>query len=176
MPQPIKKINLKIDPQALAQRPELAAHIAIISSQWATVENRLAHIFALVMEDRKEISKAVLAEVTNVRTRLEMITRALEQTAPPEFAERFRTLYPDILKRAGERARTVHAIWCIHEDFPDYLIRFEGEGDPTLKIDKYSAKDFQEIELRLLDLELALTDYWRWLGGHIVKHAKAVDA
>ncbi len=78
MPQPIRKIHLEIKPEDLSKQSELATHIAIISSRWTVIENRLAHIFALAMQEMSGVTHAVLAEVTNVRTRLEMIMRALE--------------------------------------------------------------------------------------------------
>ena len=151
------------------EREELICYIGIISSQWATIEDRIMHIFSLAMQTNESLSSVILDQVHNQTTRLDMICLAIARTASQELADKFKALHKQIRKRAGERVKVIHCSWSVHDAFPDEIIRWKGMGDPELNFEAYSKKDFLEIIMRLLDLEIVLKRYWDELADFVSK-------
>lgn len=159
MPKPVTGLHLRIDPHALLSRPELAAHIALVSTQWSVIEDRLAHIYAMAMGANVDACFVSLAKVINIRTRLDMIAAVLERAVSEKMAADFEKLKKLVTRRSAERARIVHSIWCVDDGYPEALIRWRGSSDPELRFEAYDAADFSLIELHLVEVEARLTEF-----------------
>lgn len=159
MPTEIKKIQVTAEPQALRAEPELAAHIGIISSFWAEVEERLALLFAFAMRTEPAVSATALGEVFSVPTKLNMIRSVLKLRVSKNLITAFDDLAKNLKKRAKERNRIVHGLWTTHPKHPRSLLRMAGVTDPELKVEKYVLRDFVEIEMRLVRQIVDLVEF-----------------
>lgn len=122
MPQEIKgKINVKVDPRAIAKQPRLAARIGIISSLWAEIEDEIAFLFAVTMQTDLAIAAASLRNVFSLAVRLDMLRTIMSLRFPDEAVKRFDPLYKKIKARGKERSRIVHSLWTVHKGHPKAL-------------------------------------------------------
>jgi len=132
----------------------------MIAVAWAGIENELAILFCLSMAAVPAVAAAVLGRITNIGNKLEVVVTAMEYGLSESAAKAFRKDFMDsIRKRAKERNTVIHAIWLTHEDYPERLIRTAGLADPEMEMTAYSLKDFIDIELRLVELHLALKQF-----------------
>ena len=93
----------------------------------------------------------------NLATRLAMIRTALTLGVSEEAGSAFWKMFEQkIRKRAKSRNIVVHAIWTVHADYPNELIRTSGIMDPFLNAERYSLADFLGIELELAKLREGL--------------------
>ena len=156
MPKPVS-ISLSPKPDDLASNPELVSHIARIALAWSNIEEELALIFAYGMGAEPAISAAIMGNVANLATRLAMIRTALTLGVSEEAGSAFWKMFEQkIRKRAKSRNIVVHAIWTVHADYPNELIRTSGIMDPFLNAERYSLADFLGIELELAKLREGL--------------------
>jgi len=174
MPQPIKSLSIKINPHSLIERPDIACRIAVITSLWTDVEDELAFQFGAATLMQPAVAAAILGRVANVTTRLDMIETAFELAFPTDVVSRFQDeLKPQIRKRSSERARLVHCHWVLHPDYPEHLIHVRGLTDPQMQMTAYTLKDFIEIEVRLLELSVALKEFAKSFAPYLQKREPA---
>ena len=110
-------------------RPEIAARIGLVVTEWAAFERLLAQMFATMlfgmgMAERtgEEISLQALGALESLTARLDVISAVLKPRIPDELYMHFqKNLKPEIRRRASERARIVHGPWMLCDDYPDDL-------------------------------------------------------
>lgn len=159
MPQPVK-ISLALNFDDLRQRPDLAIMISEVLTLWSAAEDELAIIFSCSLHSEPAVAAAVLGCTANLGTRLAMIHTALKLGINEALAAQFRKeLEPKIKSAARRRAKVAHAIWTIHADYPEDLIRFDGTASPTLESERWNRKDFLELQLAMAELQLALRKF-----------------
>lgn len=162
MPRPIKIQVLSQSTSPMSERPDHAILLAEISREWGNVEEHLALLFGYgLLPAELAISAAILGCTSNLTTRLTMIRTALAlginkncgDTFWKKFSERAR-------KVSGKRAKMVHAIWYCHEDYPADIIWTSGLMDPHGLTFLYSKADLTEIRLAVLELHIALQEFF----------------
>jgi len=168
MPQEIRgKVNVKINPHALRSRAKLATHIGIIASMWSEIEEELVWLYVTALRTTPAVAAATLEKVFSLAIRLDMTRSALQLRYTPEVLKRFNALAETVKTRSRERNSIVHAMWTVHRNHPGALIRLAGITDPKLRIDKYALRDFVEIEMRLLQLQIDLRLFAQSLGSSL---------
>ena len=154
MPQPFPDDrSLRWYDHAILDRPEIAARIGLVATEWAAFERLLAQMFAVTLfgmgapEGAGEaISQQALGALESLSARLDIISAILKPRIPEELYERFQeTVMPDIRGRARERNRVIHGHWLICDDYPNDLI-YAPWGKRRLR---YTTKDFDDIAARI---------------------------
>lgn len=173
MPQPVhftRAIHFEFVPDAVLQRPELAARIAVISGLWNEIEARIASFLsALAGGDATVIS--VFLAIKNDGAKRSTIDTISELKLSPDDHTRFQAILKLIGERYSDRNKVIHGAWGISKEYPDKLLWADirettllhisvmnlspGERVAALikaqkKISVYGMADFLEIEKRLM--------------------------
>lgn len=174
MPQPLypqpPEGSFVYQPKLLAeQRPQHAAGIGAVTSEWAFLEEQLVKtlaysIFAHSAEGGGQVARTMLGAIDSMTLRLEIVEEILKTRIPAEEHKFFvETLKQEIRSRAGERNYVCHSIWYVDDKYLDYVItRIDG------RYFKYSVKDFSNIVDRIHATNLKMTEFLsrfgRWDG------------
>lgn len=154
MPQPLKEgYTLEGKPRVVLERPQHAAGIGLVASEWTQLESHLIEMvsFALFVFSKQEnVSKRlatdVMRTIESLSGRLDVIDTIMKPRIPEEMFNEYREkIRPEIRRRAGERNRVVHGQWHICEKYPDDLILNNRTDEPM----RYSVKDFEDIAARI---------------------------
>ena len=172
MPQPFSKDrSVSWYDRAIMDRPEMAARIGLVTTQWAIFENILAQMFATMLfgpDVREAIAEATLIDggenvaltikgteslgetislqalgaLESLTAKLDVISAVLKPRISDELYLHFQNdLRKDIRRRARERNRVVHGPWALCDDYPDDLI-YTRPGEKWMR---YTAKDLDNI-------------------------------
>ena len=156
MPQPFPiEPSLRWYDRAVMDRPEIAARIGLVVTEWAAFERLLAHMFATMLfgggmaeHTGETISLQVLGALESLSPRLDVISAVLKPRIPGELYMHFqKKLIPEIRRRSRERARVVHGPWMLCDDYPDDLI-YAPPGEKRML---YTAKDLDNIATHIID-------------------------
>ena len=156
MPQPFPvEPSLRWYDHAIMNRPEIAARIGLVVTEWAAFERLLAQMFAAMLfgmgmaeHTGEAISLQALGALESLSARLDVISAVLKPRIPDELYLHFRdNLKPEIRRRASERARVVHGPWMLCDDYPDDLI-YAPLGERRMR---YTATDLDNIATHIID-------------------------
>jgi hypothetical protein len=177
MPQPIHYshvITVNFLPASLAERPDLAVHIAVISALWNEIEAQIAVFLAsLLGTEGKTVMSVFVALQSDVAKRRAINSIVLLKLSAEDRAK-FEKILTRVYERYFERNKVVHGSWGIGPDYPDKLlwsdvqntnllavelIQLPGEENADARRDLilamqkkvlvYGLKDFLDIEERL---------------------------
>ena len=164
MTQVIKGVgDLNLEPEAILQRPELAAMIAAIAARWTRVEGSLAELFVALLPKEASAALAIYLEMfdQNVR-KIAFDAIAKERLASDSF-EGFQRLFNKIRKKSKERNRFIHGFWVISESHKDGLLLIDQKewhrADFSYKISKFSSLEHKMDWVRKNMAESELTKY-----------------
>jgi len=116
MPQPYRgKETPVFGPEALLERPDLAAYIAAVSTSWETVEEAWGIILAIALHADARIGVELYYSLTGSSAQATVLKRAVEISAEgdQQVTEAFEKLVRLDKPRAKERNRIVHGRWGI---------------------------------------------------------------
>ncbi|HEY6281103.1 MAG TPA: hypothetical protein VIW72_04830 [Burkholderiales bacterium] len=165
MPQPIKPgCTLHSHPKAVLERPQHAAGIGLVASEWAALEQHLIIFFrgSLQTFARGAGAGSIVAQLAwdameGLKTRLDFVTDCLKNRVSVELLEEFkRDMVPEIRKRAQERNKVVHGIWQLCDEYPTDLI-CTTPGDPDMQ---YTVKNFHDIADRINATTNIMVKFW----------------
>jgi hypothetical protein len=114
--------SLKIDPNTLADRPELAAQIGIIAALWARVEMWLGVILGDLLSTQPKFGLAMYFAIVSTSARADTIAAAAAERLDATAMAEFEKLLKSIRARGRERNRIVHSNWGISEKHPDAIV------------------------------------------------------
>jgi|tagenome__1003787_1003787.scaffolds.fasta_scaffold20904241_1 hypothetical protein len=182
MPQPVRDLKLKdldTHAEALVRRPELAARIAAIATQWTRIETALADLFVVLLGREEEAALAVYLELIDRNVRKAAFDALARIKLDSGLVEEFELLYKKVAKHARKRNRIVHGYWAVSDNYPDGLLLFDvndvhrenfayknqvfetwdeenswrENSMSRVEINKYTINDLAEILVKLGDLE-----------------------
>ncbi len=125
MPQPIHYshlISFDFSPEAILQRPELAAHVAGISAQWNEIEARTAAFLAALLGGEARTGISIFFAITNDGAKRAAIDAISGLKLWPEQREEFQKILRAINERYGERNHAIHGAWGVSPLYPDALL------------------------------------------------------
>jgi hypothetical protein len=158
-----KVITSEVD--TLLKRPELAAQIGNIAANWATVEQTIMFLYALLLgtdlphgsggnPTAHPVAFQIFSALYALDRRIDLLERLLKDRGKPEEAQDFeRRLKPLLRKRFNERSLVVHSVWGICDDYPDALVLHHV---PFINRMLYRVRDFEEISQRIKDVSADL--------------------
>jgi hypothetical protein len=158
--------DIKLDPEALLKKPELAAHIGVVSSYWTELEDELVSLYAYAMRTNPVMAAVAFGRVNSLIARLDMVEIALGFSFSLEAQTYFRKNLRDKISGCSRhRSEVIHSIWTVRDDLPDCLIRTKGLTDPKIELWAYTYRDFRELELKILELNIALKKFGQNLAN-----------
>jgi hypothetical protein len=111
MPQPVHyshAISFDFGPEAILDRPNLAAHVAAISARWNEIEARTAAFLAALLGGEAKTGISIFFAITNdgaKRAAIDSIC-ALKLSKPQQ--DEFKKLLKTVGERYSERNRAIH--------------------------------------------------------------------
>jgi hypothetical protein len=153
MPQPLRGKNIIVTqgPGKILERPELAAQLANVVSDWRNVEEILEFIYSKILRSSTNsqshgvtdiVSGQIFESIYTLDAKLKLIDSAFKTFYHPTH-ETFIKLCPDIRNRGRDRNKLVHNTWGICEAYPDALILTSFNGSMIYKL-----KDFVDMSTR----------------------------
>jgi len=152
----------------LLKRPELAALIGVIASQWAELESDLTFLYATLLgkylphiqEDgppTHPIGFQIFDALENLHKRTQLIERLAEELIVNEdLVKELKDVLLPLIKNAGRRRNDlIHAYWGTNDNYPDALIRI-SVSEPWMI---YKASDFNEAIDLIIRSSNAITDF-----------------
>jgi hypothetical protein len=150
------------------ERPQCAALIAAIASEWTRVEEKFAELIGAATGVSKPvylegmqtcnwtnepnmIVQATFRAAESVHAKLNAFEYAWQAVGFPEHLRVMRAeIFKCVRSCAKERNQIVHAVWCVVADYPDDLLRKGAAGEPFMR---YTRDDLRQILQRLLNLQ-----------------------
>jgi hypothetical protein len=168
MPQPFKQGSRTYQPLHLKQRPEHALGIALVVSEWSSLEEHLFQVFSLALfvfdpssGQASKIARNAWDAIDSLKARLDFIQEVSETRLPPDLWNEFTTdLVPELRKRAGERNRVVHGQWYLSAGTKELVLKYSSEEPMT-----WTVKDFENTAQRIIATSNKLATFW-----HKVQH------
>lgn len=148
-----KSISIYAGPGTLLKRPELAALIGSICSDWAYLESSLrmfyAHLMGVYLDPTPgyelpshPVANQIFEEIQTINSRIQLVRKLAEWVIKDEQQKNEVLDVLDKLKKAGKGRNTVaHAVWGICDSEPDALILLPTFGHKLI----YKKRDFETI-------------------------------
>jgi hypothetical protein len=157
---------LDFSPRGILKRPKLAALLACIGAEWASLESEMGWLYAFLLPRYSESPKGKMApiaialtqahpvaleifgELVSLGQRLTLI-RTIIRWRIPDIALRADIndkLLPAINKAGNLRNKFLHTRWVVCEKYPDALIRYGVFTAPEV----YMESDFNEAIDRII--------------------------
>lgn len=130
MPQPMRyraQFRPNFSPNALLERPQLAAHIGKIALMWTHVEQWIGHILAAMTRMESAQAMTIYASFVTANVRIDVLKAIAAERLDEPTQKLLVALLKDFRIRAGERNDVVHGIWGIDANRDDCLLH----QDPT---------------------------------------------
>lgn len=162
MPQPIPEgLGVGLGHVVLLDKPDLAAMIAAIASEWAGVEDELGRLLATILVSDPVPPTRMFYAIGSLNARLDALRAAAEAKLPREkYKQLSENLILTIKKRSKERSNLIHAKWGESRDYPDALIWAAPFWHKDFgKFLAYQKDDFQQILDRIIDLHARLREF-----------------
>jgi hypothetical protein len=167
-------------------RPDLGARIAMVTSQWAIIENDLATAFALLLLNEEEAAFSIFIKLIDRNLREAAFLAVLERKSP-ELCKPCSEAFRCIRKRSGERNDIAHGMWGYSDEYPDAIIlvdqpslsrhMFHGFNKPvggliqdgrnlakTIGFQSYTDSDFKQVLDRLMELRITVMKFVAQIG------------
>jgi hypothetical protein len=145
--------SVKAGPGTLLKRPELAALIGGICSDWAYLESLLCDFYRNLMGVYLEptpgyeppfhpVASQIFDEIQTIHSRVQLVRKLAEWVIKDEKQRNDTLAVLEKLKKAGKGRNTVvHAVWGICDSEPDALILLPTFGHKLI----YKKQDFEII-------------------------------
>ena len=114
--------QLNIDPNALANRSELAAQIGIIAALWSRAEMWLGVILGDLLGTEPKFGLAMYFAIISTSARVDTIAAAAAERLDASTMLEFERLVKLIRARARERNRIVHSNWGVSTKHPNAIV------------------------------------------------------
>jgi len=146
-------ISVKSGMGITRNRPDLAALIGRICSDWAFVENSLSQFYAHLMgiyldsppgyePPSHPVAHQIFDEIKTIHSRIQLVKRLVDWVIKDEQQKNDRLDVLDQLRKAGKgRNKVAHGVWGICESEPDALILLPSFGHKSI----YKKSDFELI-------------------------------
>ncbi|MSP76267.1 MAG: hypothetical protein EXR12_09040 [Rhodospirillaceae bacterium] len=138
MPQPVhysQPIHVEFVPEAVLQRPELAAHIALISAWWNEIEARISAFLAALAGGEAETVISVFLAIKNDGAKRSTIDTISALKLSPDDYVRFQAILKRINERYSDRNTIIHGAWGISPRYPDKLLWSDIRESTVLHIE-----------------------------------------
>jgi hypothetical protein len=145
----------RVEPGIVLERPALAVRIAKIAADWAQVEERLMHTYAILLgwEHAEEgepwrvpayhdAADQIFEYISAFAQRMNLIGGLAQILLAKDEYENWSTIRDTLSRGQKARNRIVHAVWGICDDYPDALIRVPISGGREI----YEAPEFKVEE------------------------------
>lgn len=138
MPQPIHYsylISFDFGPEAILDRPQLAAHVAGISALWNEIEARTAAFLAALLGGEAKTGISMFFAITNDGAKRAVIDAVCSLKLKPDQNKELQAIMKKIGERYGERNRAIHGAWGISDLYPDALLWSDTRETIQLQVD-----------------------------------------
>lgn len=161
-------ISVRSGPRTLLQRPQLAALLGVVASEWAFLENRITHLYAYLMgtylprtpgyhSPTHPVALQVFDTLETQRLRSDLLRKLTKWVVkdPNLITMLGDKVLPAVQKSAKLRNTLVHGHWGVSDEYPDELILMPTFGKKLV----YGEADFEEAVTRIIDACRQLTDF-----------------
>ena len=142
MPQPFKRRSdqeVIISPDAILQRPNFAALIALVAGYWSRLEHVFGMPFAFLLAGNEPTALACYHSVFELGLRKQLfISAANTRYLPQELIDEYNKLHTEIRKIAKNRNAIVHGLWGICETRKDSILLCEPNSFTKMVFDAQS--------------------------------------
>lgn len=171
MPKPFTGNGTENHERAVLERPEQAARIGLVASEWAILERYVLWLFqsAIFQKDKdgdreSQVAAKAWDAMGTIKARLDFIESVATPMFSPELLDEWKKeIAPKIRDRAKERNKIVHGMWHISRERPNALILFNRSEEPW----EYNNADFDDISKRMNEMLEKMGDFWRRVELHI---------
>ena len=158
-------------------RPECAMKIALVLSNWAELEDRLAWFLSHAMSSVVErltgsrlmfdpISYVTMESVDAIHTRLEIVEQSVISHVSTDHQREWESIRDRMRKIAKRRNVVVHTNWHVSDEFPGGLLREIRTKPPFGRtIELWEVRDFDELLAAMTALRGRLFDFTQAVGG-----------
>lgn len=164
---------------ALRQRPDLAAEIAVAVATWSETDHVLAIMLADLLEEQP-LTLDVFFRLHSDGPKHEIINLAAESKLSPDLTLRISELIKEVKDKAKARNRLAHGLYGVSVRYPNELLWMDLENvarhfywnspdwlSTPLPAMVYSLADLKEITSRAQGILQAATDLRREVIGHL---------
>ncbi len=146
-------ISVTSGPGITLKRPDLAALIGCICSNWAFVESSLSHFYAHLMgiyldsppgyePPSHPVAYQIFDEIQTIRSRVQLVKRLVDWVIKDDKQKNDTLDVLEKLRKAGKgRNKVAHGVWGICESEPEALILLPSFGHKLI----YKKSDFELI-------------------------------
>lgn len=166
-----------VELEGILKRPRLALRLAVIASEWVSVEIALTFLYGTLLgkylphNQRKgppihSAAFQIFDSVESVNRRTELIQKLAETliTRKTIIKELKETLIPLVKKACTRRNTFIHAYWGTNDKYPDALFLIRKPGDFMI----YEESDFTEA----IDLIIAADHAIAKFEDEVRKHLR----
>lgn len=151
-------------PRILLERPDLAALIGCICSDWANVEDLLGTLYGNLMgvylpttpgaePALHPVARQIFSEINTIHSRVNLVKKLAAWVIRDEDKKTEMLKVLDEIKNAGKgRNKVAHGIWGICESESDALIYTPDFGHKMI----YKKSDFEEILSKIHEAQAKL--------------------
>ncbi|MGA9868778.1 MAG: hypothetical protein WBQ75_20310 [Acetobacteraceae bacterium] len=123
MPQPVRPlIAADFSPRSMLARPELAAHIGVISAIWNEIDKRIATLLAALIGAEARVVIGMYQSLTSAPAQRAALSAAASLRMTSDQTKMLEIHMKEIRKRGRERHAVVHGTWGVSDHHSDALI------------------------------------------------------
>jgi hypothetical protein len=157
---------------ALARRPELAALIGIIVSEWSIAEMVMATLFSVLLKVDFPIATALMDIATNFAHKRNMVMIVAEaRVKDPSLKSTLKDTLHKVQEIGDRRSKLVHGKWSTCEDLPDTLL-WQAKTWAADGFIPYKAQDLSKVITEIIERRASL----QLLIPEVAKHLGLLDA
>ena len=169
--------HVELVPRLLLRRPKLAQLLAVVASEWVSVEIGLTFLYATLLgkylpHNQRQgppihpIGFQIFDALESLRKRLQLIERLAETLVTKKvlIKELEKKLIPLIRKAGDRRNDLVHGYWGINDSkYPNALMLIRAPGDFVI----YEESDFNEAIALIESADDAVTEFENKVRKHL---------
>lgn len=182
----------------LLVRPELSAHIAVISVIWNEIDCAMGEILSSILGIDAKIGISIYLSVENDGAKSAILKSVAAERCSEKHLTEFVALMKELREKRAGRNKIVHGVWAVPEEHPEcllwigpkQLIQSSAEhwqfiyGEKTSEFPNeglylYSKKDFEDIATKgkdiLRSLRVFAENMFRFYGMPSINYARQVS-
>jgi hypothetical protein len=125
MPQPIhynKMVGFDFRPEAVMERPTLAAHVTAISSIWNEIDARITMTLLSLLGAEAKTGMSIYLAITNDGAKRAAMDAICELKLTTEEQTKMRAVLKLVGDRYSDRNNAIHGAWGVSKLYPDALL------------------------------------------------------
>ena len=125
MPQPIRRdkwIGFDFTPEAILERPELAAHVAGISALWNEIDANITMTLLALLGAEAKTGMSIYLSITNDGAKRAAMDAICRLKLSADDQDTMRSLLTKVGKRYADRNKVIHGAWGVSPVYPKELL------------------------------------------------------